>query len=389
MNKVCFLWIKRLFLLLAVVVAAATPGQAAGLFPPFPAVTKSMLFEQDTELQKILALAAPLKPSPDTQLDLGTAQRARVKGRYVAPKRSRGVYESIATALPLPASESVATVFTLPVVGCIEKISDASASGGDGRSTDAVMLRPSASSPGLGDELPRPVSGPDVRFVQPGDIIAIRDLAKQTIKKVFNPLIDELNRTNDLHIPLVSDGAIRAINGYNIALLPLHECLVVRDAATSEFQGFIVVRPEQTAPLSPEQRKLFNAYAGIMKERMLTPEEAVMLQARLPIKHDEIHIELLEIAPAGARKGIATMLMKSILQPLSEDKTLQVSLEVLANNHPAIALYKKLGFCNDAACYATWRETGYLRMTASVTDVLAKIRAQEVTRITAAAKGDS
>jgi ribosomal-protein-alanine N-acetyltransferase len=63
---------------------------------------------------------------------------------------------------------------------------------------------------------------------------------------------------------------------------------------------------------------------------------------------DEIQILNVATAPAFRRQGIARALLSSLLGSLSAQGFCAALLEVRASNEPAIALYRSLGFKEDA-----------------------------------------
>ncbi len=58
---------------------------------------------------------------------------------------------------------------------------------------------------------------------------------------------------------------------------------------------------------------------------------------------DDVHLTTLAVAPSRRREGIASNLVKKILDEHLTDRE-EVVLEVRESNRPALALYQKLGF---------------------------------------------
>ena len=70
---------------------------------------------------------------------------------------------------------------------------------------------------------------------------------------------------------------------------------------------------------------------------------------------DEAEILMVAVDPDAQRKGHGTTLMNSLLKRLTNAGVATVFLEVEEGNHPARALYAKLGFAQ------TGRRKGYYR----------------------------
>lgn len=58
----------------------------------------------------------------------------------------------------------------------------------------------------------------------------------------------------------------------------------------------------------------------------------------------QAELELIAVAPEFQRRGLARFLFAAIAQELKSAQVTDVSLEVRASNHPALALYRHLGF---------------------------------------------
>jgi ribosomal-protein-alanine N-acetyltransferase len=59
---------------------------------------------------------------------------------------------------------------------------------------------------------------------------------------------------------------------------------------------------------------------------------------------DELHINTLAVAPDERRKGLATLLLRSVLAEALKEGARKATLEVRASNTAALALYERLGF---------------------------------------------
>lgn len=60
--------------------------------------------------------------------------------------------------------------------------------------------------------------------------------------------------------------------------------------------------------------------------------------------HDEVHILNIAVAPRARRRGIASAVMRSVIEESAKNLASFVTLEVRIHNKAAIALYEALGF---------------------------------------------
>lgn len=60
--------------------------------------------------------------------------------------------------------------------------------------------------------------------------------------------------------------------------------------------------------------------------------------------HDEVHILNIAVAPRARRRGIASAVMKALIEVSTENLASFITLEVRINNKAAISLYESLGF---------------------------------------------
>jgi ribosomal-protein-alanine N-acetyltransferase len=58
----------------------------------------------------------------------------------------------------------------------------------------------------------------------------------------------------------------------------------------------------------------------------------------------EAELELIAVAPEAQRQGVAGRLFAALVKELYTAKVFGIMLEVRASNHPAIGLYRRLGF---------------------------------------------
>lgn len=63
---------------------------------------------------------------------------------------------------------------------------------------------------------------------------------------------------------------------------------------------------------------------------------------------DELHINTIAVAPTRRREGLATRLMRHVMQEAARDGGKRATLEVRASNTPARRLYSMLGFIETA-----------------------------------------
>jgi len=59
---------------------------------------------------------------------------------------------------------------------------------------------------------------------------------------------------------------------------------------------------------------------------------------------DQAELELIAVAIEGQRRGVARHLLAALVAELRQAHVTEVILEVRASNHPALALYRGLGF---------------------------------------------
>lgn len=59
---------------------------------------------------------------------------------------------------------------------------------------------------------------------------------------------------------------------------------------------------------------------------------------------DDIHITNIVVKKTSRKKGIGSLLLKKLIELSLLEKPLSITLEVNANNIPAIKLYEKYGF---------------------------------------------
>ena len=58
----------------------------------------------------------------------------------------------------------------------------------------------------------------------------------------------------------------------------------------------------------------------------------------------QAELELIAVAVEAQRQGLAQLLLAALTKELQTQQVTEVSLEVRAGNHPALALYQRLGF---------------------------------------------
>lgn len=63
---------------------------------------------------------------------------------------------------------------------------------------------------------------------------------------------------------------------------------------------------------------------------------------------DELHVNTVAVAPDRRRAGLATALMRHVMQDAARDGATRATLEVRASNTPARRLYATLGFVETA-----------------------------------------
>lgn len=84
---------------------------------------------------------------------------------------------------------------------------------------------------------------------------------------------------------------------------------------------------------------------------------------------DEAELLTIAVAPAARRAGIARALLMRLSQQLQRSGVTELFLEVGANNHPALALYKGLGFA------VTGTRPGYYKSSEGVAEDALLMRA--------------
>jgi [ribosomal protein S18]-alanine N-acetyltransferase len=62
----------------------------------------------------------------------------------------------------------------------------------------------------------------------------------------------------------------------------------------------------------------------------------------------QAELEMIAVAPELQRRGLARLLFAALAEKLQARQVTKVSLEVRASNHPALALYRHLGFVETA-----------------------------------------
>jgi ribosomal-protein-alanine N-acetyltransferase len=62
----------------------------------------------------------------------------------------------------------------------------------------------------------------------------------------------------------------------------------------------------------------------------------------------QAELEMIAVAPEAQRRGLARHLFTELTMALRAQQVTEVSLEVRASNHPALALYHQLGFVETA-----------------------------------------
>ena len=62
------------------------------------------------------------------------------------------------------------------------------------------------------------------------------------------------------------------------------------------------------------------------------------------LTYEEMHLGNISVAMSWRRKGIGEQLMRWLLRESRKREVTRLTLEVRVLNHPAIALYRKLGF---------------------------------------------
>ncbi len=394
MKNLCFLFLNHRRLPWCLLfMATALPINAAGLFPSFPAVIDRFPFESDVALQKLLAEAAPFRPSPAIQTLLDQARATAMDARKKLAKKRRYNADDGLPIEPLAGNVVHDTTerIVLPRAGdTVDALHDDEC----GTAETGMRRLPSAFSPGVDTQEPdrrlgamapiiRPLDLGDVR--KGSDIAHIGKLALFSINTVFNPLIVALNEIEKTDVPVVEPGRI---NGYHVAVQPFHTCLVARSAINGGFLGFIVFGPSWSECFSNRQLKLFNKYGSIMRQRILTKEEEATLSAQLPpVVPYETYIELIEVEPGT--QGVGTALFQAMADLLPCDNSgSTVTLKVLKNSTKAISMYTNLGFSEvfqlweeeDGSMIEKWRKDGYIRMSVPLVTLRENLQRKAETR---------
>jgi ribosomal-protein-alanine N-acetyltransferase len=78
------------------------------------------------------------------------------------------------------------------------------------------------------------------------------------------------------------------------------------------------------------------------------PGQQVLAFCACWVLFDELHINTLAVAPAWRRQGLATTLVRHVLQDAEASGAGHATLEVRRSNTPALRLYERLGFVVEA-----------------------------------------
>jgi ribosomal-protein-alanine N-acetyltransferase len=75
-----------------------------------------------------------------------------------------------------------------------------------------------------------------------------------------------------------------------------------------------------------------------------TDEGAVVAFCSCWVVFDELHVNTLAVSPAERRRGVATVLMRAVIEDAAAAGATRATLEVRASNEAALKLYTGLGF---------------------------------------------
>ena len=75
-----------------------------------------------------------------------------------------------------------------------------------------------------------------------------------------------------------------------------------------------------------------------------TDEGAVVAFCSCWVVFDELHVNTLAVSPAERRRGVATVLMRAVIEDAAAAGATRATLEVRASNEAALRLYTGLGF---------------------------------------------
>lgn len=111
-----------------------------------------------------------------------------------------------------------------------------------------------------------------------------------------------------------------------------------------------VLAIEEVSFLSPWSRALFTGELSTPASRTLTirldrrGSRVLAGYAVFRLAADEMDILKIAVKPEFRRRGLATCLMKALIQSARKEQCVKVFLEVRRSNAAAIRLYEKLGF---------------------------------------------
>ena len=134
---------------------------------------------------------------------------------------------------------------------------------------------------------------------------------------------------------MASDSSTRAVKG-----------LVIRPARLNDLERVYEIEVEAFGD-EAYSRELLKMYYFVSPETFLVADidgEIAGYVIGLYKRWGEGHVISLAVRSKYRRRGVATALMKRVIQLLASKGATAIRLEVKASNEPAINLYKKLGF---------------------------------------------
>lgn len=90
--------------------------------------------------------------------------------------------------------------------------------------------------------------------------------------------------------------------------------------------------------------ELFNNPVAFSTVVRVGEDQEIIAQVFMRLMLDEMHLLNLGVHPGWRRRGLGTRLIQQVLATAKQKGTTRVILEVRASNHPAQALYRKMGF---------------------------------------------
>ncbi len=122
----------------------------------------------------------------------------------------------------------------------------------------------------------------------------------------------------------------------------------VRTAVPEDIPGILEIERESPSAghwPEPHYRRMFGDDT-VPHRVLLSAEDEAGLQGFLVAAHfgDEWELENIVVSPQARRKGIAGLLLKSLLQCAQQEGGREMFLEVRESNQAARQLYEKVGF---------------------------------------------